>query len=254
LVAGARLDKFSNLKGEFNPRTGIIYQADPWRTLKLMYGSAFRIPNTYERLYQSHGHGAQRLTPEHGKGWELIYLHKFGLGQHLQVSGFDYQLQDIISFGASESHTGNPSFINSGTAKSKGAELWWHNDDGEGIGSYAGASYQRAVNDANQLLASAPRVLLTSGVSIPLPRSNMFLSPEARFISHTKTTADLWIPSTIVTNVTLRYKPSVKGMDASLSVYNLFGSNDPNAVSPAYPVDRMPSEGRTFRLQVGYTF
>ena len=91
---GVRYDHYESFGGTTNPRLALIYNPFRDTTLKLLYGTAFRAPNVYERFFQGLGFKTNPdLQPETITTYELI-LEQY-LGAHLRgtASAFYYDLR-----------------------------------------------------------------------------------------------------------------------------------------------------------------
>jgi iron complex outermembrane receptor protein len=79
LTAGARLDHDSAFGSSLTPRTGLVFLPGGESTLKLLYGGAFRAPNSYELYYyttmQDEG---LSLEPETIKTSEVVWEQNVG--------------------------------------------------------------------------------------------------------------------------------------------------------------------------------
>jgi len=71
LTLGTRYDINSRYGASFNPRVGLVYQASPATTVKLLYGSAFRAP-TPSDSYAQYG---SFDTPDSGRSYHSYFLH-----------------------------------------------------------------------------------------------------------------------------------------------------------------------------------
>ena len=77
---GGRYDKVGTAAGEFSPRLGLVYRSSEPTVWRLLYGSAFRPANVYEKFYS---YPAQQiandsLLPEKLKTWEAGVEHYLG--------------------------------------------------------------------------------------------------------------------------------------------------------------------------------
>jgi iron complex outermembrane receptor protein len=107
---GVRFDKNSNSSSTINPRLGVIYKLDAGTVAKLLYGTAFRTPNEYERSYfpAFHGMGASPygvdpdLDRERLKSMEILLEHSFTSSQRAGFSVFQNEIKDHRAGGPSE--------------------------------------------------------------------------------------------------------------------------------------------------------
>lgn len=82
LTAGVRYDGYSDLGGHLSPRLGLVWQATPTDTVKLLYSEAFRAPSRTEQGAANSTVAASTaaLKPETAKTTELIWLRMLGRG------------------------------------------------------------------------------------------------------------------------------------------------------------------------------
>ncbi len=128
LTAGLRFDRYSDFGSSLNPRAALLYQT-PWGShMKLMYGRAFRAPNSLE-LYDKNNpvdFGNPGLDAEVVQTVEVAYEHRFQ-SLEAKVTYFRNWFDKLIVFGAPVESPSNPlgapSFLNAANPKNKGLEL-----------------------------------------------------------------------------------------------------------------------------------
>ncbi len=120
-ILGLRQDAYSDDGSASTPRLGLIWQAMPSETFKLLYGQAFRAP-AYNELYTQNNPlqiGNPNLKPEIAKTTELVWLHTSGY-YYMTTSVFDTQITDPVVL----ANTPNPrSFIAGDPQHLQGIEL-----------------------------------------------------------------------------------------------------------------------------------
>ncbi len=254
VTLGGRVDDYSLFARETNPRGGVTYALNSTTTLKALFGRAFRIPNNYERNIPPppNSVGRYRLTPEHGFGGEGVLLIQPARDQSVQLSIFRYRLNNVVTQTTPEDLYGG--FVNAGQIVTRGVDLAWRGRRDGGITWYMGATYADATGSDSQQLGNSPRWLSASGVSLPLSeRSPWHISPSLRIVSPLKAQGS-FVPWREIVDLTVGTSDLGGMVSAAFSVYNLFGADNPTVVGNQFSFPTMPSEGRTFRLQVGYSF
>lgn len=121
LIAGGRLDNYSDFGNQITPRGGVIVQPDKNSSVKALYGRAFIAPTAVNMFgYEGILAGNEDLDPETIDIYELIYMYKEKEWK-LTVSGFYSYWQNgvVTKFDTS----GNATFINEGKNDSYGGEL-----------------------------------------------------------------------------------------------------------------------------------
>ncbi len=255
--AGIRYDYYSTFGGTTNPRLALIYKPLEKTTLKLLYGDAFRAPNTYE-LYYHDGMITQKpgsdLKPETIRTYEIA-LEQY-MGDHLRggVSGFFYQIDDLITLQI-EPSDGLLIYKNIDEVESKGVEFELEAKWTADIKGRASYTYQEAKDRAtDEILTNSPKHLAKLNVTIPLIKKKLFLGLEEQYTSKRKTVAGDFTNEFFVTNLTLFSQNLLKGLELSASVYNLFDSKYYDPVSNEHSMNAVEQDGISFRFKLTYRF
>ncbi len=252
--AGVRFDYYDSFGGTANPRLGLIYS--PWTptNFKLLYGTAYRAPNIYERYLQLGDLSPNSsLDPETIRTYELVWEQKLPADLQLTLSGYVYQMDDVISL--------DPDaliFENGGAAEAAGieSELNWKGP--AGLRARASYALQHAVwEDTDSSLANSPQHLAKLNVLVPILPERLLTGVEFQYTStadtipgRTKDHADdFWL-----VNLTLFSARLVHGLEISGSVYNLFDMDYAYPGGPAHLQDVIYQDGRTFRIKLSYHF
>lgn len=129
LVLGLRQDGVHGGDSSWSPRAAWVWSPEPGQSLKLMWGSAFRGPNRFERAL-SGGGTAEPLQPERLRTTELAWQGRLpgvaAEGWSWQASLFSSHLVDFI-----ERDSGKP-YVNTPVARSRGLELGLNGQWGDG--------------------------------------------------------------------------------------------------------------------------
>lgn len=254
LNAGVRYDWYSQFGSTTNPRVALIYHPSPGNGLKLIYGSAYRAPNAYEMFYGDEA-GEYRpnpdLRPERIKTYEAVLEHSFASRWHGTMSLFHYDVENLIT---QVEDSGTLMFMNGRKMHASGIELSADRQWAGGARLKGNISYQETRDkwDGSRPINS-PRLLAKLGLIWPLPYS-WHAGAEVQYTSERRTTfgeADAYT----LANLTLTRSNILKGLDVSLSAYNLFDKEyeDP-ADTGAFVQDILRQDGRTFRLKLDYRF
>jgi outer membrane receptor for ferrienterochelin and colicins len=262
LSAGARLDQNHMIDGvQFNPRLAVIWDPSEDKTLKLLYGSAFRAPNVYERDLASDGNAAnpnnqeERIkTVETTAEWRPAQGAK--LTGSLFYNGFSQVLsQDPVTL----------EFVNTGNYRAYGfdlgAEKRWHS------GRSVKASFEHTIlHDLSSGSAvwgvDSPKNVGKVQFAQPLLGDKLKLGVEDVFVDARKTLQGSTASYYDLLNATLSSRNVLHGAEASLSVYNLFNSH-PDMVGGAgagvVNADQIvqnviPMNGRSVMAKLQYTF
>lgn len=258
LNGGLRLDHDSSSGTTVNPRAALVAHPRPSTTLKLIYVSAFRAPNTYESNYEQGG--VQKPNPSLGqeriKTVEAVAEEQLGRNFRVTGSAFRYRIHGLIDL-VTDPADGLLVIQNRGRVDAVGvqltAERLWDNGY-KARGSY---SHQHAKDaDSGAWLTNSPRHLAKLNVVTPEIALGIRAGLEAQYTSTRKTTFGTTAGNTVF-NLTLRRPGIARGLDLCASVYNLFDQAyaDPMAAELARGgVDTIRQDGRTWRVGLEYRF
>jgi len=255
LSAGARYDYFSTFGGTFNPRAALIYSPVPASTFKLLYGEAFRAPNTYEVRYAGTGYKSNpSLEPETIRSYELVF--EQGLGAHLRGSAslFRSEITGLIAE-TIDPLDGKLYFDNLDAVTSQGVETELEGVWAGGLRGRISYSYADArESQTGQRLSNSPRHLAKLNVSVPLYADKLFASLELQGMSARSTVRGGEVGAFGVANFTLFSRELAKGLEASVSIYNLLDQKFRDPVSSGFTQDAIQQDGRSFRVKLQYRF
>jgi len=257
LNAGIRYDHYSAFGGTANPRLALIYHPSPGNGLKLIYGSAYRTPNAYEMFYgdenTSDYKGNPALRPERIKTYEAILEKSFGTSWHGTLSVFHYDVSNLITQ-ILDPGDNKLVFINGEEMHTSGIELSTEKYWQTGARLKGNISYQDARDKANdRWLDNSPRLLGKLALVMPLSHAWQ-AGVEVQYTGERRTNAGE-VDGYTLANLTLNRKNLLKGLDFSLSAYNLFDKEykDP-ADHSAFVQDALQQDGRTLRVKLDYRF
>lgn len=255
LNAGVRFDHYSTFGGTTNPRLGLIYNALKKTWIKLLYGQAFRAPNVYELYYQSNAFKANpNLDPESIKTSEIVLEHYIGDHFRVSASGYYYKIKNLISQ-QKDPNDGLVFFDNADRVKSKGLEVEFEaklKNGIEGRGSYV---HQRSIDlRSGEELVNSPRNLAYFNVSAPWFNRNLYSGLEVRFVGDRGTLRGEGTDGFWITNLTLLKHRLFKGLELSLSAYNLFDKRYQDPGAEDHIQNGINQDGRTYRLKLTYHF
>ncbi|MEW6520849.1 MAG: TonB-dependent receptor [Thermodesulfobacteriota bacterium] len=267
LIGGIRLDDYSTIGKQWNPRAALVYSPRLSTIFKLLYGEAFRAPNDYERNYDDGEWqiGNDQLEPETIRTWELVCEQNIGSHTRLVASIFRFELQDLIT------QVETPDFLlqfqnNPHEVRSDGVEIQLESRFDNGIEGYLGVSAVNTTDlELDSRLANSPALLASGGISLPIWSKKFYLSPHFIYAADRKsadTTEDAG--SYFLTNLTITSGSLFQNVHLSFAVYNLFdreiitpGAGEHYHYDPAadnYIYFNIPQEGRAFRFQLSCSF
>jgi outer membrane receptor for ferrienterochelin and colicins len=256
LSAGVRYDHYSNFGGTTNPRLALIYHLFHATTLKVLYGTAFRAPEPFERTpdYGAFFDDNTQLKPETIRSIEGAVEQV--LGQHFALSGsvFQNRIDNLITLGTNLTDN-QEEYFNSGKAVATGVEVELDGRWAGGLQGTASYSYVNAEQPVtHQILANSPQHLGKLNLSYPVVQKRIFASLAAQYTSPAQTLAGNTVSGYSVFNVTLLGHTLRKRLDISASVNNLFDKKYFNPGRPEDVQDSIQQDGRNFRIKLTARF
>lgn len=255
LNAGLRYDLYETFGSTFNPRTAFIWHPLDKTTLKLLYGQAYRAPNTYEFSYaNSFFRLNPDLQPETVRSHELVVEQVLTPAVRLSASGFYNRIDDLIS--EKYDTAANQSFFeNNGLAETKGASVEIEAKLPKGIKGRVSYTLQRTTDAVTgERFSNSPEHLAKFNLMFPLVRDKVFSGFELQYSSATQNLAHQATGSYVLANWTIFSAELAKGLDVSASVYNLFDRKYGYPGGPEHLQESIPQDGRTLRVKLTYHF
>ncbi len=257
LNAGVRLDQHHMIKNiQINPRVALIWDVTPSITTKLLYSSAFRAPNVYERDFNNPDFGFMPnadISEERIKSYEAIVEWRPGDGYRLMGTGFHNNFERLLEH---QEQDKSGQFTNEGKFHSDGfefeAEKRWHN----GRLLKLAWTYSH-VSDDDQggiLAADAPKNLVKLHYAEPLFDDTLRLGFEDIFVDDRRTLAGNKASSYHLFNINLALAKPFYGFQAGLGIYNVFDQHYKLLGGSEHRQDTLAMDGRTVRFRLEYGF
>lgn len=261
--AGIRRDSNYLDSPQTSPRLALIYKPLPTTTAKLLYGSAFRSPNNYERYYGAEVTGFRTnadLRPERIRTTELVLEHYLHNAWRASASLFSYRIKDLVTL-TTDPDDGLLVFRNASQARAKGLELETEKVWDDGARLRLSYSLQSATDgETGDRLTNSPTRLAKVNYQMPLWGDAARAGVEAQFSSALDTVNGDRVPGYGIVNLTLASRRLWRGVEVSASVYDLLNRRrvDPpseeHVDSLGRPLRGIEQDGRTLRLRLSYTF
>ena len=261
LNAGVRYDHYSTIGGALNPRLALIWQPRATTAIKWLYGTAYRAPNAYELYYTVEPNKANPdLRAERINSHEWVVEHTVAHDWRLSVSAYHNRITDLIEH-IVDPDDGMLVFENIGEAEAYGAELEVERHWRHGTRLRASYAWQHTENkDSGERLVNSPRHLLKMNLAAPVLDTGWRGGIELQYTGERQTLQSDKAKAYWLTNLTLTRDALIRGLDLSLSAYNLF---DQAYTYPGGPehihesgaiLDQIPADGRHYRLKLHYRF
>ncbi len=253
---GVRFDEQSNIKGTISPRLAAIYTPQPETSIKLIYGQAFRYPNSYELYYYdtlsrfklSSGLKNEQITTS-----ELVCEHKFGSSLYGIVSAYNNKVNNLIDQDSDMSDT-TVHFINRGGISTWGADIELDGFASKGLSGFLKYSYQYTVNrDTKEKLTNSPSHVVNYGISFALARDYR-LSFDGSYESERLTLKGAKTPKIALVNMNLVGKYFSNKLRVSLRINNLFNKTYFYPGGYEHVQDIIAQDPRTYNLKFSYDF
>ena len=259
LGAGLRYDHWLDYHHALSPRFTVNATPTSTTRIKLMYGSAFRVANAYERFYSSPGSTPNpTVSPESIDSCELVILQD--VTSHLRVLGSTYvfRMHDLIAL-HTDPDSGDLTFQNLAKVNAHGASL-----ELEGAWPFLRlrASYllQNATwtptGMASNALANSPHHMVKGLVVVPLLRERLHLYGEGRFLSQRESVQSLAgtaspVPGYLQINCGVHFK-ATSALSLQLLMRNVTNNKYLDPASDEFREPSLAQDGRSVWLRVRY--
>lgn len=256
LNAGLRYDHYSAFGGTANPRVALIYHPSPGNGVKLIYGSAYRAPNAYEMFYGG-ALGDYRtnpdLRPERIKTYEVVVEKQLASRWHGTMSIFHYDVDSLITQ-IEDPSDNSLMYINGGDMHASGVEFSAERVWAGGARLKGSIGYNEARDkQGDAWLINSPHATGKLALALPLPNA-WRAGAELQYTSSRLTTAGK-VGGYTLANLTFDRKDILKGLDLSVSAYNLFDKEyDDPADTGVFEQDVLRQDGRILRIKLVYRF
>ncbi len=253
LIAGARYDYNPLGGGSANPRLGLIWQALDSTTLKLLYGTAFRAPNVYERLYTDQATTKENLglAPEKIQTLEFILEHSFTPSTRVSASLYRYKSNNLICQKI-DTMSGMTFYDNVRSVSADGVELEAEQRFGNGVRARANYVWQQTEDGAGAILVNSPQHQAKFNLSAPLWSEQWRAGFETQYMS-SRLTLKSRVGDNIRSNLTVS-ADLAKNIGASFGVYNMWNTRYADPVDSGFVQDSVLQDGRSFRLKLNLRF
>lgn len=254
LNAGVRYDRYStNSVDVLNPRVALIYNPTPLTAIKMLYGEAFRAPNPYEAYYSEGQKFRPPLDPETIDTYELVFERYFGRHYRVNVSGYYYEVDGLISQAATEDDLAY--FDNVDSVHAQGVELELEGKFDSGALLRASYALQRSEDGVtHRELSSSPRHVGKLNVSIPLFKPGLSSGIELQYHGRVKALDGSDVDDFLVTNLTLLSQKLTKGLEISASVFNALDEKYAYPGAEDHLQSAIEQNGRTVHAMITYRF
>jgi len=233
-----------------SPRAAVLWSPTGATTVKLLYGSAFRAANEYERHYLE----AQKAepAPETIRTFEVVGEQALPGRLRLTASVFDNHIRDLITLATD--NDGNRFFTNADSLRSRGLDLVLEARRGKDVRLRAGYGYQVTEDDATGAeISNSPRHLLKLESALPLG-GRLTGGLSLQYVSSRRTLRGDRAGSATLLDVNVVAPGVWRRLDLSIGVRNLLGVKWADPGSEEHVQAVLPQDGRTLTLRAVWSF
>ena len=256
LSAGVRYDQYDTFGGTTNPRLALVWAPAGKTAVKLLYGSAFRAPSTYE-LYYVDGFSQKAnpdLQPETIRTTELAVEHRFSPALRLSGSAYVYRIDDLITQ-TLDPGDGLLQFRNLDAARARGYEVELAGRTRRGWQASLAYAYQTTEDEATgQRLTDSPRGLAQFHLIVPAAKGRITTGFEAIYETDRFTLQRNRVDGYLLGNLTITGRIIPDRLELQGSLYNLFDADYGDPGAGEHLQDVIDQDGRSARLLLRYRF
>ena len=258
LNVGLRLDSATGQDSTSSPRLGVIWQAAPDWTVKLLAGRAYRSPNAYESQFASMQYlNNPSLRPETIRSAEGVVEWRRFEGSRWQVSLYRNDIDNLIQQ-VDVDGTGTLQFRNAGNTHILGAELGLEQKYAGGAQWRASLALNKADSRVSTSVGNSPSWIAKASGSTPVFGNAMVLAGELQLIGprdYPWNATPYSVPTEVLANLSATFpNVLVKGWSGQLRIHNLFDRTINHPASPEIPAPLLPQPGRQLSATLSYAF
>ena len=252
LVIGARVDDYDSFGATLNPRLALVHHPRAGRVIKLLYGTAFRAPNTYE-LYYTDGSTQKSnpaLEPERVATYEIAWERYFGDQARVSAALYHYDVEDLITQ-VIDPGDGMLVFQNSGRAAANGVEFEVTALLGDDLrGTLSQALQQARDGSGGARLPNSPSTITQARLEAPLFDRRLVAAFEVIALGSRDTVTGGDVAGYALTNFVLRAPRIDDGVELTLGVFNLFDVDYSDPVSNEFVQGGVSQDGLSALLRL----
>jgi len=248
---GVRVDHDSTFGGSATPRVGLVLLPRRQSAVKLLYGRAFRAPNSYELYYYDTMRDQQlTLSPETIDTTELVWEEYIGAHVRTTASVFRYDARHLIAQQSLDDTSGDSLYFTNAdrtTARGVDAEVEGRWNDLTVRVSYA--NVHAADWTSGERLSNSPQHLGKVGIVFPLKPLATSLALDGRFTGERRTLYEGTISGFALANVTTTTSLS-RALDLQFGVYNALNQQYADPGAEEHLQRAIAQDGRTVRIRL----
>lgn len=252
LYLGIRMDDYFDEGSAISPRAGINYLAGEKHVLKLLYGTAFRKPNVYEKYYEipTLFERNSSLQPEKISTLELVWEYEVNNNLSTSISLYEYRIKNLIDQ-KFNSEKGLFGYVNIGVVNTLGMEFSSEYKFTPYSSGYLRYSYQNAKDGNANMITSSPQHLVKAGFNYH--EMDFFrMAFEVQFETERLTVYGQNTEPFFYSTLFLSPDYELFGIRCSLLIKNLFNSTIKWPGGFQDTQKSIPQRGRTFSFNITF--
>lgn len=253
-TVGLRFDHYLDIENQINPRLAILYSPSSKWTFKGIYGSAFRIPNPFERTYEEYFFPTivSKLKSEKLTNYEFISYYKFNERFNIEMLVYYNEMKDLID-AVIDPKTMIYHHINKDKNSAIGYEIQLMYQNKNKFGGFIRGSYCNLEDGNGNELTNSPRYMVKSGIHLklfdPLNISILYFYEDGRL-----TLGGLRTKATNKIDVNLFTDRILENISFSLKINNLLNSKIYHPGSFYHIQQSLLQPGRSIQLKIRYGY
>jgi iron complex outermembrane receptor protein len=248
---GVRLDYENAFGGSATPRVGVVFLPRRQSALKLLYGRAFRAPNSYELYYfDTMRDQAITLSPETIDTTEIVWEQYIGRHLRATASAFRSDARHLIAQKSLDDTSGDSLYFanaDRSTARGVDAEI-----EGRWNDLTLRVSYTNVLATdwtSGERLSNSPQQLGKVGIVLPIKPLATSLAMDGRFTGNRRNLDGGTIPGFALANVITTTALS-RSLDLQFGLYNALNQEYADPGSEEHLQRAIVQDGRTVRVRL----
>ena len=244
---GARFDD-SQLHDHFiSPRVALVYKRSPKTTYKLLYGRAFRNPNSFEKYYEDHfllNVANPMLGPEKVNTVEFAVERKLKKRLNAVATFYRYWLSGLIEGITNEE--GSVQYQNLSSTGATGAEFELNGRPADWLRLVGSVSVQKPSESGSGIVQiNSPRTIANARFAVPVFTQKLHFSSAFRYLSARRTLSAGMVDPVYLSDITFTTNRLHANFDLRFGIRNIFDRRYYDPVGAEHISTRLPQNGRT---------
>jgi iron complex outermembrane receptor protein len=250
VTAGVRHDRGESVSASTTPRVALLWSPSQRRTLKILYGEAFRSPSAYERSFTTPEDFKRPLglRAEHVRTFEAVWEERLADWLRGELAVYRYDMTDLIDTEV-DATDGMSHFVNRDRVEAPGIEAELEARLPAGAGLWVNYAFQDARDGhTGRALSNSPRHLAKAGASVPFGHV-LRLTAESGWESRRRTLAGTPSGGALVARTGVRVHAG-DALDLWFLADNLFDVERTVPGGYEHVQEALPQPGRALRAGV----